>query len=66
MKTNFFNFTSEKGLKMVNVKNIASIDHHNNGIKVTLNVTDENGINITFNCNMDWGTTTGQIKSMTE
>uniref|UniRef100_UPI004047DBC9 hypothetical protein n=1 Tax=Mariniflexile sp. TaxID=1979402 RepID=UPI004047DBC9 len=66
MNTKFYNFTSDKGLKMVNIENIASIDEHNAGIKVTLNVTDENGINISFYCNMSWGNTTGKIKNMTE
>ena len=64
MDDKFYNFLSTSGTKMVNINNIALIDNVNGGIQVTLNVTDEDGNNISFFCNLDWAAVTGEIKSM--
>lgn len=47
-KTKFYEIKTNEGRKSINVDNIASIeDIYNIGIKITLNVKDENGINLT-------------------
>jgi hypothetical protein len=45
----FYDIKTDEGLKSINVDNIASVeDIFNHGIKITLNVKDEKGINLSF------------------
>jgi len=68
MKTGkFYNFIATGGNKMVNINNIAIIeDMGAGGICVTLNVSKEKGVNISFSCQLPWPDVTGQIKFLDE
>lgn len=50
-KTKFYSIPTNEGMKSVNIDNIASIEHLNNKTIMTLNVTKENGTNISFEVN---------------
>lgn len=47
-KSKFYDVTTESGVKTINVNNIALIENVNNGTKITLNVKNEAGNNISF------------------
>jgi hypothetical protein len=51
-------------MRFVNIKNIASIEDLAPGLRVTLNVTDKDGKFETFDVDLAFGTTTGQIVAM--
>ena len=52
------------GMRFVNIKNIASIEDLNPGLRVILNVTGKDGKFETFDVDLLFGTTTGQIVGM--
>lgn len=47
-KSKFYDVTTQSGVKTINVNNIALIENVNNGTKITLNVKNEAGNNISF------------------
>lgn len=52
-----------QGMKMININNIASIEHIHNKTIVTLNVKRDNEF-ISFEATLTWGVLTGQIQAM--
>lgn len=62
--TRFFSIPTNQGMKMVNIKNIASIEANGVSTLVTLNVNGKDGNPISFVANLEWGYLTGTIMAM--
>ena len=60
-KSKFYDFSTNEGMKSINIDNIASIESLNNKTIMTLNVKKENGINISFEVNLPWSTVSSEV-----
>ncbi len=60
-ESKFYDVTTESGVKTINVNNIALIESVNNGTKITLNVKNEDGNNISFIVNLSYNLIASQI-----
>jgi hypothetical protein len=60
-ESKFYDVITESGVKTINVNNIALIESVNNGTKITLNVKNEDGNNISFIINLSYSLIASQI-----
>ena len=60
-ESKFYDVITESGVKTINVNNIALIESVNNGTKITLNVKNEDGNNISFIVNLSYSLIASQI-----
>lgn len=64
--TKFYDFKTKQGNRTVNINNVASIEDLPIGVKIILNVKDENGQYISFTADLSWSKVSSDIKFLDE
>lgn len=60
-ESKFYDIISESGNKTINVNNIALIENINNQTKITLNIKNDTGNNISFTVNLPYSQISSEI-----
>ncbi len=60
-ESKFYDIISESGNKTINVNNIALIENINNQTKITLNIKNDTGNNISFTVNLPYSQIASEI-----